>query len=154
MKQKLLLIEDVDGLGRSGDVVLANAGYVRNFLLPRKKAVIASPYTLRRQNELKAEREKKAVKDKEEALILSSKLVGITLHTEVKVDPEGNMYGSVAAMDIARMLQEQGFNVEKRHIILPMPIKTVGTHEINIRLNEGVAAAVTLEIAAETIVLM
>lgn len=149
MKQQLLLLEDVDNLGRSGDVVTARRGFIRNFLIPQKKALIANKQSLRKQAALKAEREKRAIADRKEAEELVGKLVGFTLSKEVKVDPEGNMYGSVAAHDIAHMLQEEGFAVEKRYVVLPQPLRAVGTHTINLKLKEGVTASLTLEITPE-----
>lgn len=150
MKQKLLLLDDVDGLGRSGDLVTAKPGYVRNFLLPQKKALVANKQTLKMQARLKEEREKKATIDREEALKLASQLEGFVLTIEVKVDPEGHMYGSVSALDIARLMQEKGYSVERRHVAVHQPIKTVGSHQIALKLNEGVPGKITLEIVAET----
>ena len=106
MKQKLLLLEDVEALGRKGEVVSAKPGYVRNFLLPQRLAVIASANTLRKQERLKAEREKQAVVDRKESEELAVQIEASTLETKVKVDPEGHMYGSVSAGDIAALFQD------------------------------------------------
>lgn len=149
MKQQLLLLEDVDGLGRSGDIVTAKSGFIRNFLLPQKKALIASSQSLKMQARLKEERAKKAIVDREESLKWAAAFEGVVLKTVVKVDPEGNMYGSVTAIDIAKMMQEKGYAIEKKHVAMHQPIKTVGSHAIAFRLNEGVPASVTLEITAE-----
>lgn len=151
MKQKLLLLDDVEGLGRSGDIVTAKPGFVRNFLLPQKKALVANKQTLKMQIRLKEEREKKALVDREEATKISSQLVGFVLTTEVKVDPEGHMYGSVSALDIARMMQEKGYPIERRHVAHQQPIKATGSHSITLKLNEGVVAQITLEITPETL---
>lgn len=149
MKKPLLLLDDVEGLGRSGDVVTAKPGYIRNFLLPQKKAVPASSATLKLQAKLKEERAKRAVEDKKAAEELSSKLVGFVIKTEVKVDPEGNMYGSVTTVDIAKMMQQKGFDVEKRNIALQQPIRAIGSHNIPLKLKEGVLSSFTLEIQPE-----
>lgn len=151
-KQQLLLLEDVDGLGRSGDLVAARAGFVRNFLLPQKKAVIADAYTIRLQARLKEEREKRAAVDRKEAEVLASRLTGQTVSTIVKVDPDGKMYGSVSSLEIARLLKEKGFDIERKNVLIGQPIKTLGTHAINLRLKEGVPSSITLEIVPEVVV--
>lgn len=149
MRQQLLLLEDVDGLGRSGDVVTAKPGFIRNFLLPQKKAVIADKRTLKMQARLKEEREKRASVDRKEAEEFAESLKTLVLTTEVKVDPDGKMYGSVTTLDIARLLQEKGYAIERKNIILPQALKSLGTHPINLRLKEGVPALFTLEIQPE-----
>lgn len=148
-KTQLLLLEDVDGLGRSGDVVTAKAGFIRNFLLPKKKAVIADKHTLRMRARLQEEREKQAAVDRKESEALAAQFEGYILQVAVKVDPEGNMYGSVTQHDIAKLLQEKGMPIERKHILLPQALKTIGTHTVNVRLKEGVPASFSLEIIAE-----
>jgi large subunit ribosomal protein L9 len=149
MKQQLLLLEDVDGLGRSGDVVTAKPGFIRNFLLPQKKAVHADINTLKMQARLKAEREKRAAIDQKEAEEYAVTLKGFVLTTEVKVDPEGRMYGSVNALEISRLMQAKGYSIDKKNVVLQQPIKNLGIHTVNLKLKEGVPATFTLEILPE-----
>lgn len=149
MKQQLLLIEDVHGLGRSGDLVTAKPGYTRNFLLPKKKAVIADKQTLKMQTRLKEEREKQAAVDRKASEELADKLAKVVISTEVKIDPEGKMYGSVTTLDIAKLLQEQGYQIDRKSIVLAHPIKILGTHTVTIKLKEGVPATFTLEVQPE-----
>jgi large subunit ribosomal protein L9 len=153
MKQQLLLLEDVEALGRKGEVVTARPGYIRNFLLPRGLAVIASPNTLRKQERLRAEREKQAAVDRKEAEELAQQIEGLSLEIKVKVDPEGHMYGSVSAQDIAQLFQEKGLPVEKKYIQLPRPIKETGEKKISLKLKEGIPATITLAIIPEGVVL-
>ncbi|HSX11933.1 MAG TPA: 50S ribosomal protein L9, partial [Rhabdochlamydiaceae bacterium] len=87
MKNQLLLVEDVDDLGRSGDVVSVKPGFARNFLIPQKKAVVATKGTLRMQERLKEERAQKAIVDKKEAEEFAARIEGMVLTTTVKVDP-------------------------------------------------------------------
>lgn len=152
MKQQLLLLQDVEALGKKGEVVTAKPGYVRNFLLPQGFAVIASPNTLRKQERLRAEREKQAVVDRKEADDLAQQIEGMTLETKVKVDPEGHMYGSVSATDIAQLFQEKGLPVEKKYVLVTKPIKVTGVHKITLKLKEGVPASFQLHIIPEGIV--
>ncbi len=149
MKNQLLLIEDVDDVGRSGDVVSVKPGFARNFLIPKKKAVVANPHTLRMQQRLKDERAKQAVVDRKEAEELATRLEGLVLTQMVKVDPEGHMYGSVTAADIVQLLEQQGFKLERRNVLIAQPIKALGDHTISLRLKEGVSAKVTLKVVAE-----
>lgn len=149
MKNQLLLLEDVEGLGRSGDVATAKPGFIRNYLLPKKKAVFADKHTLRMQAKLKEEREKKAAVDRKAAEEMAAKMTGLTIETKVKVDPEGNMYGSVSQHDIVELLKKKGFEIEKRFVVFTQPIKTLGTHPISLKLNEGVPASFTLEVLSE-----
>ncbi len=149
MANQFLLIEDVDSLGRSGDVVKAKPGYARNFLLPQKKAVIADKHTLRMQAKLKEEREKQAVIDRGEAEKLAERINGMTLTVEVKVDPEGHMYGSVAASDIVHLFEKEGITLERRNIVLPKPIKEAGAFPLTLKLKEGTPASYTLNVVVE-----
>lgn len=146
MKQQLLLLKDVDGLGRSGDVVTAKPGHIRNYLLPQQMAVIADKHTLKLREKLQAEREKQAAVDRKESETLAATLATIKIETEVEITADGKPYGSVSTLDIARLLQEKEQPIERKHVILPQPIKTLGTHKIELRLKEGVPAEVTLEV--------
>ncbi len=149
MQNQLLLIEDVDNLGRSGDVVSTKPGYARNFLLPQKKALIADKFTLRMQAKLKEERAKRAVVDRKEAEELAQQIVGKEFSIVVKVDPDGRMYGSVSSQDIVKMLSDQGFVVERKSVVLTHPIKQLGVHSIQLKLKEGVPANISLSIVSD-----
>lgn len=150
MATKLLLLEDVEALGRQGEIVNVKPGYARNYLLPQGLAIIANKQALRQQERLKEERQKKAIADKNEAEEVATKLNGLTLTTVVKVDQEGHMYGSVSANEIVHLLQEQKhIELEKKNIQLKHPIKTTGVHEIHVRLKEGVATSFNLKVMSE-----
>jgi large subunit ribosomal protein L9 len=149
VRQQLLLLEDVDGLGRSGDVVTAKPGFIRNFLLPQKMALIADKQTLKMQVRLKEERDKRAVVDRKEAEAVAVKIQTLVITTEVKVDPDGKMYGSVTTLDIARLLQGKGYQLDRKSVLLPQPIKSLGTYQVNLRLKEQVPATFTLEVQPE-----
>lgn len=150
MATKLLLIKDVEALGRSGDIVSVKPGFGRNYLLPQKLAVIADKKALQQQERLVEERKKRAESDKKESNELADKINGITLTTTVKVDHDGHMYGSVNAHDIAELLQEQQkVELDKRQIQLKHPIKATGVHEISVKLKEGVVASFHLKVMTE-----
>jgi large subunit ribosomal protein L9 len=152
MATKLLLIEDVEDLGRSGDIVSVRPGFARNFLLPKKFALVADRSALRMQARLQEERHQKAIQDKIEADKIASDVEGKTLTTIVKVDHEGHMYGSVSAGDIVNLMQEQeGIVLEKRLIQLKHSIKETGEHKIHLKLKEGVVSTFTLNIMPEEV---
>lgn len=150
MATKLLLIEDVEDLGRVGDIVSVKPGYARNFLLPKGTAVVADKNALRMQARLQEERKKQAILDKQEAEQSAAALEVVTLTTIVKVDHEGHMYGSVSAHDILNLLKEQANIVlEKRAVVLKHAFKEIGVHEIAVKLKEGVNATIKLKIIPE-----
>lgn len=149
MRQQLLLLEDIDGLGRSGEIVTAKPGFIRNFLLPKKKAVIADKLTLKLQAKLQEERGKRAAVDRADAEKLAKALADLVLETEVKVDRDGKMYGSVTQLEIARLLQDKGYEIDRKHVTLPQAVKRLGKHEIPLRLKEGVLATVVLVVKPE-----
>lgn len=149
MKQSLLLLEDVDGLGRSGEIVSAKPGFARNFLIPQKKALFATKLTVKLQEKLQEERTKQAAIDKKEAEELAKKLEPKKYDIEVKVDKEGNLYGSVTVNDIASLFAREELPLDKKNIILPKPLKKLGTYTIELRLKENVPASITLEVKPE-----
>lgn len=149
MRQNLLLLEDVSDLGRSGEIVSVKSGFARNYLLPRKKGVIASEQTLKMQKRLQEERAKQAVTDKIEAEALAKVIELITITTHAKVDPEGKMYGSVSAQDIVDLIAKHDIKLDKKDVQLKHPIKETGSFTISFKLKEGVPATCKLEIIPE-----
>jgi large subunit ribosomal protein L9 len=149
MRQNILLVEDIDDLGKSGEIVSVRSGYARNFILPQKKGIIPGKHTLRMQEKLREERAKRAIHDKKEAEEMVTRLIEVTLTTTVKVDPEGKMYGSVSAQDIVALFVQAGVQIEKKNVHLRKPIKELGVHEILLKLKEGVTTSVHLKVVAE-----
>ncbi len=150
MALKLLLIEDVEHLGRSGDIVTVKPGYARNYLVPNKFAVTADKNALRMQARLQEQRKQKALVDKQEADNTAAALQGVVVTKIVKVDHEGHMYGSVSVNDIIQMLQEQAnVSLEKRALVLEHAIKVIGVHGIAVKLKEGVTASITVKVLTE-----
>lgn len=152
MPNKLLLLQDIEGLGRAGEVVPVRPGHARNFLLPQKFAVIADAHALRMQARLQEERRQRAAIDKRESEAMAEQIQALTLTTEVKIDQEGHMYGSVSAVDIMHLLKEKaGIALEKRSIQLPHSLKEVGVYTIKLKLKEGILSEFTLKIVPEEI---
>jgi len=150
MATKLLLLEDVDALGRSGEVVNVKPGYARNFLIPQGLAVMADKHALRMQERLRQERQNKALVDKQESEEVATRLEGISVTKVVKVDQEGHMYGSVTLADIVQLLQDHHqLELDKKSIQLKHPIKTTGVHPIPVKLKEGVMTTFNLKVMSE-----
>jgi large subunit ribosomal protein L9 len=151
MKQQYLLISDVEDVGRSGEIISVKPGFARNFLLPQQKAVPATEHTLRMQKRLQEERSKQALVDRKEAETLAEKLQGMILTIKVKVDPEGNMYGSVGFNDILELFAKEGYQFDRRNIGMNKPLKVIGTHTLTLKLKESVTCPYTLNIVGEQV---
>lgn len=149
MQNQLLLIEDVESLGRCGDIVSVKPGYARNFLLPKKKALVATKGALNLRAKLVEKREKQAAEDRKEAEALSAKIADLHLSIIVKVDPEGHLYGSVTSSDIVKLFEKEGFDIERKAIVLAHPIKDLGDYTVQLRLKEGVEASCMLSVLAD-----
>jgi large subunit ribosomal protein L9 len=150
MATKLLLLEDVDTLGRSGELVNVKPGYARNFLLPQGLAVMADKHALKMQDRLRQERQKQAEVDKKESEEAAGRLDGISVTKVVKVDQEGHMYGSVTVADIVQLVSEHyQIELDKKDIQLKHAIKTTGVHPIPVKLKEGVTASFNLKVMSE-----
>jgi large subunit ribosomal protein L9 len=146
-QHKILLLEDVDHVGRKGDVATVKPGYAYNFLIPQGFALIANRAALRRQAKLQEERRIRAEQDCKEAQELASRLEGETVEIEVKVDHEGHMYGSVSVLDIIEHVKlKTGIELEKKMIPLKLAIKEVGIVDLGLRLKEGITANIHVKV--------
>ncbi|HHX03369.1 MAG TPA: 50S ribosomal protein L9 [Tissierellia bacterium] len=146
---KIILLENVQGLGSKGEVVEAKDGYARNFLVPRGLAVIATDSSLR---EAKHRQKSQAIRDEkelEDAKALKEKMEKETFVLSVKAGEEGRIFGSVTNMDIAEAVEAAGYKVDRKDILLDNPIKDVGSHSIEIRLHPEVHVWVKVEVNEE-----
>lgn len=149
MRQQYLLLEDVEDVGRSGEVISVKVGFARNYLIPKQKAVPATGHTLRMQAKLQEERSKQAAIDKQLASELAAKLEGSTLKIVVKVDPEGHLYGSVSQLDIVHLFETEGVKLDRKNIVLLHPIKELGAYQLSLKLKEGVVCNYTLNVISD-----
>jgi len=149
MNVQVILSEDVPNLGRTGDVVKVRAGFARNYLLPRRLAVEANQKNLREFEHQKRMAMMKRERQKNQATALKEKLEASALVISARAGEEGKLFGSVTNIDIERALREKGFEIERRKIILPEPIKQLGDFSIPIRLDAEVEASLKLQVAAE-----
>jgi large subunit ribosomal protein L9 len=143
---KVVLQEDVDNLGASGDVVRVRPGYARNFLLPRGLALPATPANLARVEDLKRAAKAKAEKALGAAQEVAKKLEAASVKIERAVGDENKMYGSVTARDIEDAYGAIGVEIDRKKIQLHEPIKQLGLHEVPIKLHGSVTATLRVEV--------
>jgi large subunit ribosomal protein L9 len=146
---KIILREDIDGLGKSGELVTVKDGFGRNYLLPHKKAVLASEQNLRQLEHEKGVMSARNAKLKGAAEELAKKVGSIQITIKRKVGEQDKLFGSVTALDIAEALAAQGQQVDRRGLHLAEPIKTVGKHEVELRLHRDVVAKIKVSVVAE-----
>lgn len=144
---EVVLLERVEKLGQMGDVVKVKNGYARNFLLPRKKALRATKANLEYFETQKVEIEARNLERRNEAEAVAEKLNGASVVAIRQSSEAGNLYGSVAIRDIAELLAEQGFSVERSQVVLNAPIKTLGVFDVRIQLHGEVDAHVSVNVA-------
>jgi len=146
---KVILREDVYNLGKSGEVVVVKPGYGRNFLLPRGMAVLASEKNVRQLEHEKAVIDARQAKLRAGAQEQASQLGNVQVKIARKVGEQDKLFGSVTVLDIAEALAAQGKKLDRRTIHLPDPIKTIGLHEVEIRLHRDVSAKIKVEVIPE-----
>lgn len=149
MANQLLLLQDVEDLGRSGELVSVRPGYARNFLIPQKKAVVADKNTIRLQEKLKIERAKQAEEERVYARQTADALQGREFTVHAKMDPDGQLFGSVTILDLVKLIQKDGFKVEKRHVLLASPLKARGSYPLVIKFDDDILSEVTIIIAQQ-----
>ena len=148
---EVILREHVDNLGRRGDVVRVAEGYARNYLLPRK---LALPVTDSNKRQIERERKLAEARDMEEkgaAEAIAARLTQIEIEIARRVGENETLYGSVTSSDIAQALKDRGFEVDKRKIVLPEPLKALGENTIPVRIHREVTAQVKVKVVPQTI---
>ncbi len=146
---EVILKEDVANLGHRGDVVKVADGYGRNFLLPRKLALQATQANKAVIESMKAAAARRSATEKTQAEELVAKLAPVVLSFTRKSGENGHLFGSVTSSDIAADLATQGYEIDRRKINLPEPLKSIGTFEVAIKLHREVTAHVKVTVAAE-----
>lgn len=146
---KVILSDDVEKLGHKGDVVSVADGYARNFLIPKGFAILASKGALKQAEMMQRARAERAAQEKEEAAARVATLAAAPVYISARAGEEGRLFGSVTKADIARAILDQLEQDIDRHLIrLDDPIRSLGTHEVEIHLHEDVNALVTVEVIA------
>jgi len=147
---KVVLRQDVDPLGERGQVVNVKPGYARNYLLPKKLALPATPGNLKTFELHRKVWAAKEAREVEGARSFAAKLSGITVTVTKKAGEHNTLFGSVTSSEVAELLLAKGFEIDRRKILLDDPIKTLGSHTVHVKIHRDVAAAVTVQVVAES----
>ena len=144
---EIVLLEDVKALGKKGQIVKVNDGYARNFILPKKLGVEATPKNLNDLKLQKANAAKVAAEQLAAAKELAEKIEKVSVTMKMKAGEGGKAFGSVSGKEIAAAAAEQlGLDIDKKKMVLPEPIKTFGTHEVSVKLHSDVTAKLTVKV--------
>jgi large subunit ribosomal protein L9 len=146
---KLILTTEVDGLGAPGDMVVVKDGYGRNYLVPRGLAIPATKGAEKQVATIKRAREVREVRDLGHAKEIKGQLEGLKVKLPTRAGQGGRLFGSVTATDIVSAVKSAGGpEIDKRRIELGSPIKTLGSHQINVRIHPEVTAKVDIEVVS------
>lgn len=146
---EVLLLKPVEGLGAEGDQVKVRAGYARNFLLPRK---IAAPLTIANRKQVEALKKRRSERESQElqgAQELAKKLEKASIAFAVKTGEGGKMFGAITSSDLHDRLVQSGIEIDKKKIHLHTPVKTLGKHEVKIRLHSDVSVDLSFDVVSE-----
>jgi large subunit ribosomal protein L9 len=146
---KVILREDIEKLGAAGEAVSVRPGYARNFLVPRKLAYVATAGALRTIAQEMKQRSRNIEKEKIELKAMASKISELRVTIPMRVGEEEKLYGSVTGSMVADSLSNQGYKIDRRSIVIDEPIRTLGSHEVAVKLKHGVAATIKVNVVAE-----
>jgi large subunit ribosomal protein L9 len=145
---KLILTHEVSNLGEPGDIVEVKDGYGRNYLLPRQFAIRWSKGAAKQVESIKAARDARTVHDLEDAQQMQGRLEAEPVNVGAHAGEGGRLFGAVTVSDIAKALAEVGVTVDKRRIEIGNPIKSLGSHEVAVRVHPDVVARVRLNVVS------
>lgn len=146
---KVILKEDVQGVGKAGQIINVKDGYARNYLLPKGLALIADEKNLKVLEYQKKKFEEQAKKKRQDAESIAERLGALELIIKAKAGEDQKLFGSITAKDIAEALQKEGFSIDKKQISISEPIKRVGEHEVEVKLLSNISAKLKINVVAE-----
>lgn len=146
LTMKVILLTEVKGLGKADDVVEVNDGYARNLLFKKNLALEATPVNMNSIKLKKGAQAEKARRELIEAKEVGKKLADQKLSVAMKSGEGGRLYGAVTAMDVAAALEKQGYKVDKKHIIIKNPIKSIGSFDVTLKLHPDVSVNISIEV--------
>lgn len=146
---QVILREDIDKLGNIGDLVKVADGYARNFLVPNKKAIEATPDNLNAMNHAKKMVSDRIRKIRKDATAEADQLRGLAVIIKAKTGEEGKLFGSVTSMDIADAVKAKGVEIDKRKIVLDEPIKRLGDYTVSVKMHTDILADIKVTVIAE-----
>jgi large subunit ribosomal protein L9 len=148
---KVILLQDVEGLGKAGELKDVANGYARNFLLPKKKAAGATPQLLANYQQRIAAEQRRLEKQTEQNRQQADSLNQITLTFKARVGREGRLYGSITSQDIAAGLRDsEGITIDRRMIDLPDPIRALGTYQVPVKLAQKLVPHITVNVVDQS----
>lgn len=148
---KVILLQDVEGLGKAGDLKDVANGYARNYLLPRRLAAAATPELLANYQQRIAAEQRKREKQQESNQQQAERLGQVSLTFKARVGRQGRLYGSITSQDIAAGLREsEGITIDRRVIELPEPIRTLGTFKVPVKLAQKLEPEITVNVIDES----
>jgi large subunit ribosomal protein L9 len=147
---KIILRDDVENVGRCGEVVTVKDGFARNYLIPRKLAIPATPGLLRSIGQVGRQKEQRDRKRLREAERIRLGLEKISCTAEVLVGEEDKVFGSVTAAHVAELLAEQGFEIDRRDILLDEPLKALGVYTVDVKVDRDVTARLKVWVVRKT----
>jgi len=146
---KVLLRQDISGVGRRGDIVSVSSGHARNFLLPRGLAMAATDGAVVQATSMRRARDLREAADRESAQAIVAELAKRTIQVQAKAGSEGRLFGSVTATDIAQAVSAQaGITLDRKSIEIASPIRTVGDHNVTVELFAGITGTISLSVSA------
>jgi large subunit ribosomal protein L9 len=147
---KIVLRADVDNVGKKGDVLDVADGFGRNYLVPKGLAMVASKGVVAQAGAMRRSRDVKDARDRESAEVVARELVASVIRIPVKAGAEGRLFGSVTTADVVEAVHAQaGVELDRRRLHLAEPIKTLGTHEVPVKLHTDVEFQITVEVVAQ-----
>jgi large subunit ribosomal protein L9 len=146
---EVILLKHVESLGRRGEVVKVRPGYARNYLLPRRMAMLATTGAKRLVEQESRKFEEVDMRAREDAQGVAARLGETTLTIAVKADEEGKLYGSVGALEVCAALAQEGFRIPRKNVVLVQHIKMLGEYEVPVKLHLDVRGSVTVSVVQE-----
>jgi len=146
---KVILKEDVQNLGQQGDVVEVKSGYARNYLMPKKLAILFTAQQQKSIEEAQRMEVRKLEREKDQLESILKEVKSLSLSLKMKSEDDDKLFGSVTKLDIVKLLEENGIKIDKKYIDLESPIKTLGEHEVNVSFTKEMSESFTLSVEKE-----
>ncbi len=146
---QIILLENIPSLGKAGDLVKVSEGYGRNFLIPQKKAVVATEKSIKVLEHQKREVQQRIEKTRKDVEKIAQKIGALSCTLVKPVGESGKLFGSVTSMEIETYLKENGIDVDRKKILIEEPIKSLGMHTVLIKLGPEVVAQLKVEVVQE-----
>ena len=146
---KVILKEDIHNLGQQGDVVEVKSGYARNYLMPKKLAILFTAEQQRSIEESQRMEVRKLEREKDQLESILKEVKSLSLSLKMKSEEDNKLFGSVTKLDIVKLLEENGIKIDKKYIDLDSPIKTLGEHEVNVSFTKEMSESFTVSVEKE-----